>query len=209
MEYLSAIITVAVLHFLAVMSPGPDFIMVSRNALLYSRKSGVYSALGLALGILLHVSYSLIGIGLIISKSIVLFFALKLIGSGYLLYIGYKMLHSKKSELVIEGKQEKKDISKLSAIKMGFMTNATNPKATLFFLSIFTLVINPATPLFVKLLMGIEMTVATFLWFAFVATILSHGIIKKQFIKIQHHIERVMGVVLVLLGIKLALSTSK
>ena len=73
MEFLSVILTVALVHFLAVLSPGPDFIMVVRNTLIYSRKTGIYSAIGLGLGILVHVTYSLVGIGLLIAKSILLF----------------------------------------------------------------------------------------------------------------------------------------
>jgi len=209
MMYLSAIFTVALLHFLAVVSPGPDFIMISRNALVYSQKSGVYAAIGLALGILVHVTYSLIGIGFIISRSILLFSLLKFIGAGYLLYIGYKAIRSKPSRHVIDKEDEQKHMTKLEAIRMGFITNATNPKATLFFLSIFTLVIKPETPFFIKIIMGAEMSVVTFLWFAFVATILSHGLIKNRFVKIQHYVERVMGVLLIGLGIKLALSSNK
>lgn len=209
MEYLSAIGTVALLHILAVMSPGPDFIMISRNALLYSRRSGIYAALGLGLGILVHVVYSLIGIGLIISQSIILFSLMKFIGAAYLIYVGYKAIRTKQSHITIEGKKHTKDISPLQAIRMGFITNATNPKVTLFFLSIFTLVINPSTPLFIKAIMGAEMSVATFLWFSLVATVLSHGMVKKRFTKIQLKVERVMGVLLIALGIKLALSSHK
>lgn len=209
MPYLSAIVTVAILHFLAVMSPGPDFIMISRNALVYSRRSGIYAALGLALGILLHITYSLVGIGLIISRSLILFSLLKFIGAGYLLYVGYKALGAKPSNVTINDEPQQRHMSKLAAVRMGFVTNATNPKVTLFFLSIFTLVIKPTTPLFIKMIMGAEMSFVTFLWFAFVATVLSHGIIKKRFFKIQHYIERGMGVLLIALGIKLALSTNK
>src|SRR5260221_13261874 len=101
MMYLSAILTVALLHFLAVVSPGPDFIMISRNALVYSRRSGVYAAVGLALGILVHITYSLVGIGFIISKSLILFSLLKFIGAGYLFFVGYKAIRSKESHLPI------------------------------------------------------------------------------------------------------------
>ena len=95
MEYLSAIFTVALIHLLAVMSPGPDFIMLTRNTITYSRKAGIYTALGLGCGILVHVIYSLVGIGLIISQSIVLFSGIKFIGAAYLIYLGYKSLTSK------------------------------------------------------------------------------------------------------------------
>jgi len=209
MMFLSAILTVALLHFLAVVSPGPDFIMISRNALVYSRRSGVYASIGLALGISVHITYSLVGIGLIISRSLILFSFLKFIGAGYLLYIGYKAIRSKPSLPVVNNEPQQKHITNIEAIRMGFITNATNPKVTLFFLSIFTLVIKPTTPFFIKLIMGAEMSLVTFLWFAFVATILSHSLIKKRFVKIQHYVERVMGILLIALGVRLALSTNK
>lgn len=209
MEYLPIILTVALVHFLAVVSPGPDFIMITRNSLIYSRKTGIYSALGLGLGILVHVAYSLVGIGLIISKSILLFNIIKYIGAAYLIYIGYKSLTSKSSSLHLENQAHKQDISKFAAIRMGFITNATNPKATLFFLSLFTLVINPETPLFVKLFMGIEMSITTSLWFIFVAFLISHRLIKDRVNKAQQKAEKFIGIILIGLGIKVALSSSK
>lgn len=209
MEYLPVILTIALVHFLALISPGPDFIMITRNSLVYSRKTGIYTAIGLGLGILVHVTYSLIGIGLLIAQSIVLFNLIKFLGAAYLIYIGYKSLTSKSQNLRLEDTAYKMDISRFSAIKIGFMTNITNPKVTLFFLSLFTLAINPSTPLFVKLFMGIEMSVVTFLWFTFVAYLVSHHLIKSRLSKIQGTAEKFIGIVLIALGIKVALSTSK
>ncbi len=207
MEYVSIILTVAVIHLLAVISPGPDFLMIARSSLIYSRKTGYFSALGLGLGILIHVAYSLVGIGLIISQSIVLFNLIKWIGAAYLIYIGYKSLTAKASDLTVKTGDQKEDISPLQAIRIGFITNATNPKVTLFFLSVFTLVINPSTPLFVKLIMGLEMAVVTTLWFMFVAFIISHPLVKDRVGKVQHFSEKFIGVVLIGLGIKVAFSS--
>ncbi len=209
MPYLSIILTVALVHFLAVVSPGPDFMMITRNSLIYSRKTGIYSALGLGLGILVHVTYSLIGIGYIISKSILLFNFIKYLGAAYLIYIGFKSLTSKQSKRDESRIVEKIDIPKWHAVKIGFLTNALNPKATLFFLSLFTLVISPKTPLFVKLIMGGEMSVVTTLWFALIAYVFSHHLIQARIHKIQHYAEKFIGVVLIGLGIKVALSGSK
>ncbi len=209
MQYIPAILTVALVHLLAVISPGPDFIMITRNSLIYSRKTGIYSAIGLGLGILVHVVYSLIGIGLLIAKSIVIFNIIKFLGAAYLIFIGYKSLVSKSSNLHLQDQDHRKDISKLSAIRTGFITNVTNPKATLFFLSLFTLVINPNTPLVVKIFMGAEMSIVTALWFMLVAYLISHHLIKNKITKVQHFAEKFIGIVLIVLGIKVALSTSK
>jgi RhtB (resistance to homoserine/threonine) family protein len=208
--YWSQLLVVASIHLLAVMSPGPDFILISRNALVYSRKVGIYSALGLALGIAVHVTYSIIGIGFIIAQSVLLFTLIKLVGACYLIYLGIKCLRAKKvmqaEEASVRNLQEMKP---LAALRMGFLTNVLNPKATLFFLALFTQVIRPDTPAGFQMLYGFEMVVATFAWFAFVAVVLSHGIIQRRFAAIQHHFERVFGVILVGIGLKVALSDNK
>jgi len=191
------------------MSPGPDFVMVSRNTLIYSRKVGIYSAIGLGLGILVHVTYSLIGIGLIISKSILLFSILKFIGAGYLIYIGYRSLRARPHQAQLIENEKQNDLGKFASVRMGFLTNVTNPKATLFFFALFTQVINPETPKAIQMLYGLEMSIMTFVWFAFVAVTLSHKLIKARFASIQHHLERLFGTILIALGIKVALSSLK
>ena len=204
-------ITIAGIHLLAVMSPGPDFAMILRNSFVYSRKTAVYTALGLGLGIMVHVAYSLVGLGLIISRSIILFNVIKILGALYLLYIGYMSIRAKpqvtSEESSIAAEETAQDIGKWKAIRLGFLTNILNPKATLFFLSIFSLAISPSTPMFIKILYGIEMSLATFMWFAGIAFFLSQNRIRVKFKKIQHWIERVMGGLLVALGIKILLSS--
>jgi RhtB (resistance to homoserine/threonine) family protein len=222
MEYLHEFLIIASIHLLAVMSPGPDFVMIVKNSLVYNKKTGVFSALGLSLGICVHILYCLLGIGLIISKSIVLFSAIKFIGAGYLIFIGYKSLRAK-SQIVSEsinlpcrqtGRHATQqagniELSVLEAIKQGFLTNVFNPKATLFFLAIFTQVLDPKTPLYIEIIYGLEMVFATFAWFAFVASVLSVSKIKSKFQKIQSKVEKVAGVAMILFGIKLALSKAK
>lgn len=201
---------VAGIHLLAVMSPGPDFAMVLRNSLIYSRRVGILAAVGLGLGILLHVTYSLLGIGLIISQSILLFNIIKLLGAAYLIYIGIKSLFAKRQpELNEKFSDTGAEMSTLAAIRLGFLTNALNPKATLFFLALFTQVINPETTSFIKMLYGIEMSAATFAWFSIVALLLTQQRINRVFSGIKHHLERVFGIVLIALGIKVALGAHK
>lgn len=207
---LSQLFLVAGIHLLAVMSPGPDFAMVMRNSLVYSRRTGVLAALGLSLGIALHVTYSLLGIGLLISRSILLFNAIKWIGALYLIFIGVRSLIARQQK---DDNQllsvEKQDLTTSQALRMGFLTNALNPKATLFFLALFTTVVSPSTPIAYKLVYGLEMVIATFAWFAFVAVILSHSKINSLFARVKHRIEKVFGVVLIAFGLKVALGSHK
>lgn len=209
--FIAEFLTVAIVHLFAVMSPGPDFAIITRNSLIYSRKIGVYTSLGIAFGIMVHVAYSLLGIGFVISKSILLFSVIKYIGAAYLIYIGYKSLKAKsqnkfKVEQIV---QLENRLSIFSSIKIGFLTNILNPKATLFFLALFTQVISPTTPKFIQFLYGIEMMTITFVWFALVSVVFSNSLIKNKIKTAQHYVERVTGAVLIALGIKVALSSQE
>jgi len=210
MEYVPAILTVALIHLLCVISPGPDFIMTIRNSLVYSRRSGFYSSIGLGLGIMVHVTYCLAGIALIISRSVLLFSIIKYVGAAYLLYIGIKSIRAKPShDTAAVEKHQRADLTKSQALRMGFITNVTNPKVTLFFLSLFTLVIHPGTPLAVKVIMGSEMVLATILWFSVVTVVASHRLVRNRVGKIQHYLERFMGGILILFSLKVATEHAK
>ncbi len=205
---LTTFITIATIHLLAVISPGPDFAIVTKNSIIHSRKIGIYTAIGIAVGILVHVAYSLLGIGFIIAQSIVLFNIIKFAGAGYLIYIGYKSLRSKPTatEIQTEHATPAKTITAREAFKTGFLTNALNPKATLFFLALFTQVVDPATSKVIQLAYGIEMMCMTAIWFSIVAIFFSNGLIRKKVARIQYRVEQVTGAVLIALGIKVALS---
>jgi len=206
--YLAEFATVVVVHLLAVMSPGPDFVMISRNSLVHSRRAGIYAAFGLGLGILGHVTYSLIGIGFVIANSIVLYSVLKCLGAGYLVYLGYRALRAAPASApaAAPAAPVRADLPALAAVRMGFLTNILNPKATLFFFALFTQVIDPHTPKAVQVLYGLEMAFATFAWFALVAVVLSHARVRGALASILRHVERAFGAILIALGLKVALS---
>lgn len=186
------------------MSPGPDFAMITRNSLVYSRRTGIWSAVGLGCGISIHVAYSLVGIGLLIAKSVVLFSIIKYLGAGYLCYVGYKSLQARPAKADHSVAVEAPELSRKSAIKVGFLTNVLNPKASLFFLALFTQVISPHTPAIIQVFYGLEMSLATVAWFGLVAMLFSHHRVKAGFRRFQHQAERAFGLILIGLGIKIA-----
>jgi len=203
--YWAEFLTVALIHLLAVASPGPDFAVVVRESVAHGRRAGTYTAMGVGTAIFLHVGYSLLGIGLIVSQSIVLFNALKWAAAAYLLYIGFKALRAKPASAsdapvnVAAGERTAR-----GAFTSGFITNGLNPKATLFFLSLFTVVINPHTPLWVQAGYGVYLAVATGIWFCLVARLFSQERVRAGFARMGHWFDRAMGGVLVALGLKLA-----
>ncbi|WP_439859491.1 LysE family transporter [Pseudomonas sp. MBLB4136] len=205
--YWTEFLTVALIHLLAVASPGPDFAIVVRESVAYGRRAGIFTALGVGCGIFVHVAYSLLGIGLIVSQSIVLFNALKWLAAAYLLYIGIRALRAKPADPASAELSLAAGVrAPHAAFTTGFVTNGLNPKATLFFLSLFTVVIDPHTPLAVQGGYGVYLALATALWFCLVAMLFSQQRVRAGFARLGHWFDRLMGAVLVGLGAKLVLS---
>ncbi len=202
-EYAGEFLTVAVVHLLAVASPGPDFAIILRQSLTAGRKAAVWTSIGVGVGILVHVAYTLLGLGLIISQSIQVFSLIKLAGAGYLIYIGWQSLRAK-SVVVAKGGEQTKTYTVSQSFRIGFLTNALNPKATLFFFSLFSVIIKPDTPQLVQLAYGIYMALATGVWFCGLSLVLTQPRVRKMFVDFGHWVERGMGVVLIALGIRLA-----
>ena len=210
--YLADLVSVSVIAVLMAISPGADFVMVTRNSLTHGRSAGLFSSLGISVAIWIHVFYSIAGLAFVISQSIVLFSIIKYLGAFYLLYIGWKTFHSKSSPLDIDLDNENataKRISNIYAFKIGFITNALNPKTTLFFLSIFTQFVNQQTSLWLQIVYGIIISFAHLAWFSFVSLFFSHPLLLKKFSLHKAKIEKVIGCILIALGLKVATMSQK
>lgn len=206
MPYLTELITIATVDLLAVMLPGPDFAMICLQSIKYGRRTAIFTSIGLGLGVALHVGYCLLGVGILISQSIVLFSIIKYIDAGYLIYIGIQGIRAnKKSAEVTQQFHINTTQTWHKSIQLGFLTNALNPKATLFFLALFTQVIDPNTPIFIQLGYGVVMIIDTVVWFSVVSLFLTIPHVKGHFLKVSHIIEKITGGVLIALGIKVAL----
>lgn len=204
-QYWPEFLTVAVVHLLAVASPGPDFAIMIRQALFQGRRNALLSAAGIGLGILVHVSYSLLGIGLIIQQSVALFTLLKIVGAIYLTWIAIHALRAKAGAIHVEDDLHRQ--SGAAAFRLGFLTNILNPKATLFFVSLFSVIISPGTPALVQVGYGIYLSLATGLWFTGVATFFTLPAVRKAFNRFGHWMDRLMGGVLLILAGQLLFST--
>jgi len=206
MEAFALIIAVIFAHAIALISPGPDFFMTVKQSMTYSRKTGTYTAFGIGLGILVHVTYCALGLAIIVTKSILLFNLIKLLGAAYLIFIGIKSFMSKDEKFNISSAKKKKDISRFEAVKIGFLTNALNPKATVYFLSLFTFIISPETPVLLIVLLAAIMVFETIAWFSLVAFFLTQTPIREKYQSMQGIINKMFGGILVALGIKIAIS---
>ena len=199
---MTELIAVITITLLAIISPGPDFAMVTRNSLLLSRRAGVLTALGIGLGVLVHVTYTLVGVGLLIQQSLWLFNTIKLVGALYLIYLGVKMLRAKPSGVAAAGTLA--PLSDLAALRTGFLANVLNPKTTIFIVSLFMQVVRPDTPLALQVGYGGFIAVAHVLWFALVAMCFSAGAVRERLLAVRHWVDRVFGGMLVGFGVVLA-----
>ena len=201
---MTELLAVVAITFFAVISPGPDFAMVSRNSLLLSRRTGVLTALGIAAGVCVHVTYTLLGVGLLIQQSLWLFNLIKLAGAAYLIFLGIKMLRAKPT--TDEVLAEQPVLSSLGALRTGFLTNVLNPKTTIFIVSLFMQVVQPQTPLAVQLGYGAFIVLAHALWFSAVALFFSSASVRSRLLAVRHWIDRIFGGLLVGFGMLLALT---
>ena len=201
---MTELLAVMAITLLAVISPGPDFAMVSRNSLLSSRRTGVLTAIGIATGVCVHVTYTLLGVGLLIQQSLWLFNLIKLSGAAYLIFLGIKMLRAKP---VLDGEvASQPPLSSLGALRSGFLTNVLNPKTTIFIVSLFMQVVQPGTSLGVQLGYGVFIVLAHGAWFGAVALFFSTPAVRARLLAVRHWIDRVFGALLVGFGALLAFS---
>ncbi len=206
-EYGLEFLTIASVHLLAVASPGPDFAIVLKHSISFGRRAAIITSIGIGVGILIHVAYSLLGIGILIKTTPLLFQAFSYVAAAYLLYLGWGSIRSPAPKISnnVEVENVVQLITDTKAFMVGFLTNGLNPKATLFFLSVFAVAVSVDTPNAVKLAYGLYLALATGTWFCVLSLFLSSKKVTQFIGKKGYWFDRVMGVVLILLAIKLVL----
>ena len=204
LSYLNEFLMLTLIHLLAVMSPGPDFAVVIRQSISFDRKTALITSLGIGAGIAVHMAYTLLGLGFIITQSEVGFLIAQLVGICYLSFLALKLLKSKpqvaaNNEITLDNNPRHHQ----KAFLLGIMTNLLNPKATLFFLAIFTTVVSITTPIYIQSMYALWIILTTILWFSLVSIFFSQEKVRAKFVSHGYIFERIMGVVLLLFAVKL------
>jgi len=248
MHVFEQFLLIATVHLFAVASPGPDFALILKQSIKYNRQVAIFSSLGIAAGIIVHVTYSLVGIGFLIASEPYLFSLLKYIAAGYFCYVAWHCLRAKKPSIelhplvVLQEKQQPQpntsaktasnaalsevNVSKVNVSKVdrdikpvaintlsrkkaffdGFLINALNVKATLFFVSLFSVVIAPETLLAIKVAYGAYLVFATAAWFCLLSCLLTQERVRVILQRKGYLVDRLMGLILLFLAIQLVLS---
>jgi RhtB (resistance to homoserine/threonine) family protein len=202
-------LSISALILLGAISPGPDFAMVTRNSLMYSRQAGIYTALGISTSILIHACYCILGLAIIISKSLLAFTIMKYLGASYLIYIGIKSLFAKRDTKMIHVDHASHTIKRSKVFYQGLLCNLLNPSVIMFFLAFFTMVVKPGYALITEAGYALEIAAIQMLWFSSLVFMLTHPYVKSNLNRIQFYIVKMMGVLLVGFGFKIAtLSTA-
>ncbi|MDP5143443.1 LysE family translocator [Rheinheimera baltica] len=210
MSFWPEFLLIAFVHLMAVSSPGPDFAIVLRYAVRFGRQQALAASIGIGVAILLHITWSLVGIAVLIQTTPWLFKALSIAGAAYLAYVGVMALKSQPpsvSEQPTDESANEKVPSVKRAFIAGFITNGLNPKATLFFLSLFAVIISPITPLMYKIGYGIYMSIATAAWFCMLSVVLTHTKVRGFLLLKGYWFDRAMGLLLLALAAHLVVSS--
>ena len=206
MEYLSQLLTLSGIVLLACISPGPDFVAVTSNAL-NDRRSGMLVGLGIACAVVIWASLAILGFGLLIKELFWLYETIRLVGAAYLIYLGARMLMASfktgNSEARVEGVPR---VGALQAWRQGFMVGITNPKTATFFATLFVTVLPVGAPTWVYVSVVALVGLITAGWLGVLAAFFSVGRVRSVYARVSRVVDAVMGAALVGLGIRLASS---
>lgn len=184
-------------------TPGTDTMYIVSRSVSQGKKAGIYSVLGISTGSLVHTFLAAIGLSVILTTSVVLFTVVKIIGAGYLVYLGVRMIMQKSSNLKL------KDIKSMPFKKIytqGLLTNVTNPKVALFFISFLPQFIsgdNSYGPL-PFIILGLTFVLTGTVWCLLVAIFASFATKKlRNNSKVEFILNKITGVIFIGLGLKL------
>jgi threonine efflux protein len=207
MDFWQGFAVITGVHLLAAASPGPDFAYVTRQSLVKGRRAGLLASAGIALGLGIHIVYSAAGLAAVIAHSAPGMTAIKLCGGAYLLYLGITGLRSKpvSSDTGTRADEPASPRAAGRQVLGGFLCNALNPKAPIYFLALFTVVLSPDLPVLTLIVYGAWIMLLQWLWFSLVALVFAHRRVRERLLRMRH---RLFGAAMIALGLRV-LATAK
>lgn len=188
----------SLLNVLAAMSPGPDMAVVVQHVLDHGRRAGIWTAVGIASALLVHMTYSAFGLVPLLKQHHYVMIFLGFLGGSYMLFLGLRVWCASSSEPEKVFNQSSKNFSARRAWQTGLLTNLLNPKAVLFIVSMFTLIASYHLNVFQKIGVVFFLSCTSLLWFVVLSLMISHPRVYGRFLRYQTHIKQIMGVLLIL-----------
>ncbi|KTT29643.1 LysE family translocator [Pseudomonas rhizoryzae] len=207
----SSLILAAVLGTLLIgaMSPGPSFILISRIALESSRRSALAAALAMGLGAALFAALALLGLTALLVSVEWLYGLLRIAGGLYLLYLGWRIWRGASRPLAIAGTAANTSMSSGRALWLGLLTQLSNPKTAVVYVSVFASLVPPSTPNWVLLVLPPLVMALEAGWYAVIALAFSAQRPQALYLRAKGGIDRFTGAVLGLVGARLLAESSR
>jgi len=198
--------SIVLIHLAAAISPGPSFVVSVRTAATEGFRVATALAFGFGLGALLWAAAAMAGLAVLFGLVPSLFVAMKLLGAGFLFYIAYMMWRHSKEPLSFAASADLPPRSAFSAARFGFLTFATNPKPAVFFGAVFVGLLPAEMSLGWRAAILAAIFVNETLWYILVARVFSLRKAREAYLKSKAWVDRAFGGLLVLLGLKIALT---
>lgn len=208
--FLSSLMALAAVLIMGVISPGPSFIYVARNAVARSRTHGLVTALGTGAGAAIFSIMAMLGLQKVLTAVPEMFIGLKVAGGLYLLWLGYKIYRGAAQPMDFAAGGMAAKHSLLKTFRDGLYTQLSNPKTALVFASIFTALLPERIPLAFYYIVPLMSFVIDVSWYSLVALVLSSARPRGVYLRMKRKIDIVTATVLGALGLRLiATSLSK
>ncbi|WP_225086092.1 threonine export protein RhtC [Pectobacterium colocasium] len=201
-------LTVALVHFIALMSPGPDFFFVSQTAASRSRREAMMGVLGISLGVVVWAAIALLGLHLLLQKMAWLHTAIAVGGGLYLCWMGWQMLRSARSKAQLETTQETAVVlpQRGKTFMRGLLTNLANPKALIYFGSVFSLFVGDSVGSGARWGLFALIAIETLIWFSLVAVVFALPAMRRGYQRLAKWVDGVAGVLFTGFGLHLIFS---
>jgi threonine efflux protein len=199
METTVVLVSVFAIFIPALILPGPDFVAVVRSSVTRGTAAGLLTTLGVSTGLGFYASLSLLGLSSILAEYQWLAWLVRILGAGYLIYLGIRLLFSKPHPVEIPTTSERRYNN---AFLFGLMVTLTNPKAIVLFTSVFATSVSLHTPLWLMVLMIGLVVASSLAWYSLVSLLMSSPPVTRRLRASQHWIERAAGVCFVAIGVR-------
>lgn len=202
-----AFIDVFIVGIMSALLPGPDLILLIKNSLQFGRKQGIATSLGVAIALMIHIAYTILGFAILIEMFPSLLDIIKVLGSLYLIWLGWKTIRGRSKPInETTEKTSAKDNSMKNSFNEGFMCNLLNPNAVLFVLSVFSQLITIHTPMYMNWLYGFIVILIVFAFYAIFAIFISNKKFRQFYIDYKHWFDNILGFILIIFALSIGLS---
>lgn len=190
---------------IAAMAPGPDFLVVMRNAMISGRRAGVAAAAGIACGVAGWAVITSVGVAGLLAASAVAFTVVKLIGAAYLVLLGIRALIAARrggyAEMTVDGPAQR---GAAAAFRQGLFTNLLNPKVAVFFVALLPQFLPHSATAADTIALSSTAAVVSLVWFTLLATMVSAMRRLLTGPKVRRAIDAVTGGLMVAIGVRIA-----